>query len=220
MSQSIDEVLLGTPARGVGGDEEGEGEGDKFVRQLFESLLLGTRASNAIPDGEGQEVGSSVVFWSFVLLVVLCFHRCWRRRSCSRRRGSCRAIISAAICPDFFRCSGAVAAAEEVTACRSCSSLGSGMIHSCVYVLRLRVSTRRPLVAPLGGIWRARIGTAVHTAREPPSVPAVAVCGAVCTFDSGPVRQSRTPRVYAQSCRFDRALRPDYFFHSDVSYLF
>ncbi|CAM9785859.1 unnamed protein product [Ectocarpus sp. 6 AP-2014] len=56
MSQSIDEVLLGTPARGTGGgDEEGEGEGDKFVRQLFESLLLGTRASNAIPDGEGQE---------------------------------------------------------------------------------------------------------------------------------------------------------------------
>lgn len=61
MSQSIDEVLLGTPARGgeAGGEEgerEEEGEGDKFVRQLFESLLLGTRASNAIPDGEGQEV--------------------------------------------------------------------------------------------------------------------------------------------------------------------
>lgn len=54
MSQSIDEVLLGTPARGAGGEEEGEG--DKFVRQLFESLLLGTRASNAIPDAEGQEV--------------------------------------------------------------------------------------------------------------------------------------------------------------------
>ena len=62
MSQSIDEVLLGTPAsrRRSGGsgdyEGEGEGEGDKFVRQLFESLLLGTRASNAIPDGEGQEV--------------------------------------------------------------------------------------------------------------------------------------------------------------------
>lgn len=66
MSQSIDEVLLGTPARGApSGDpeqrgqeqeQEQEGEGDKFVRQLFESLLLGTRASNAIPDGEGQEV--------------------------------------------------------------------------------------------------------------------------------------------------------------------
>lgn len=61
MSQSIDEVLLGTPARtGTLGDQQGEqeqeGEGDKFVRQLFESLLLGTRASNAIPDGEGQEV--------------------------------------------------------------------------------------------------------------------------------------------------------------------
>lgn len=56
MTQSIDEVLLGTPAREEGGGEV-EGEGDKFVRQLFESLLLGTRASNAIPDGEGQEVG-------------------------------------------------------------------------------------------------------------------------------------------------------------------
>lgn len=63
MSQSIDEVLLGTPARATGGagsgeqgEQEQEGEGDKFVRQLFESLLLGTRASNAIPDGEGQEV--------------------------------------------------------------------------------------------------------------------------------------------------------------------
>jgi len=50
MSQSIDEVLLGTPARGAGGEEgvrEEEGEGDKFVRQLFESLLLGTRASRS-----------------------------------------------------------------------------------------------------------------------------------------------------------------------------
>lgn len=63
MNQSIDEVLLGTPARAglsgggeQGGGQEQEGEGDKFVRQLFESLLLGTRASNAIPDGEGQEV--------------------------------------------------------------------------------------------------------------------------------------------------------------------
>lgn len=59
MSQSIDEVLLDTPARRDGDGEGGvadEGEGDKFVRQLFESLLLGTRASNAIPDGEGQEV--------------------------------------------------------------------------------------------------------------------------------------------------------------------
>lgn len=64
MSQTIDDVLLGTPTShreessgtsGVG-REEGEGEGDKFVRQLFESLLLGTRASNSIPDGEGQEV--------------------------------------------------------------------------------------------------------------------------------------------------------------------
>lgn len=55
MSQSIDEVLLGTPARGTAGGDE-EGEGDKFVRQLFESLLLGTRASNAIPDGEDHEV--------------------------------------------------------------------------------------------------------------------------------------------------------------------
>lgn len=56
MSQSIDQVLLGTPARGEEGSGDDEGEGDKFVRQLFESLLLGTKASNAIPDGEGQEV--------------------------------------------------------------------------------------------------------------------------------------------------------------------
>lgn len=58
MSRSIDEVLLGTPAKGGQGGRDEEGEGDKFVRQLFESLLLGTRASNAIPDGEGQEVRS------------------------------------------------------------------------------------------------------------------------------------------------------------------
>lgn len=71
MSQTIDEVLLGTPARGGGaggaGGEE-EGEGDKFVRQLFESLLLGTRASNAIPDGEGQEVRGL-----FFLFLFSCF---------------------------------------------------------------------------------------------------------------------------------------------------
>lgn len=72
MSQSIDEVLLGTPARGAGdGDEEGEGEGDKFVRQLFESLLLGTRASNAIPDGEGQEVGVPGLVRVVLLLLLL-----------------------------------------------------------------------------------------------------------------------------------------------------
>lgn len=72
MSQSIDEVLLGTPARGTGGgDEEGEGEGDKFVRQLFESLLLGTRASNAIPDGEGQEVSFPVLVFAVVVVFVL-----------------------------------------------------------------------------------------------------------------------------------------------------
>lgn len=59
MSQSIDSVLMGTPSPGgetdgAGGEEEVEG--DKFVRQLFESLLIGTKASNAIPDGGGQEV--------------------------------------------------------------------------------------------------------------------------------------------------------------------
>lgn len=59
MSQSIDSVLMGTPSRGseadgASGDEEVEE--DKFVRQLFESLLIGTKASNAIPDAGGQEV--------------------------------------------------------------------------------------------------------------------------------------------------------------------
>ncbi|CAN0062008.1 unnamed protein product, partial [Discosporangium mesarthrocarpum] len=54
MSQSIDEVLLGIPSHHEGEGEK-EGEGDEFVRQLFESLLLGTRASNAIPAADGQE---------------------------------------------------------------------------------------------------------------------------------------------------------------------
>lgn len=59
MSQSIDSVLMGTPSRGGGADGAGgdeEVEGDKFVRQLFESLMIGTKASNAIPEGGGQEV--------------------------------------------------------------------------------------------------------------------------------------------------------------------
>lgn len=78
MSQSIDEVLLGTPVRGGGADGAGgdeEGERDKFVRQLFESLLLGTRASNAIPDGEGQEVcvcDVRVFFLFFFACICLC----------------------------------------------------------------------------------------------------------------------------------------------------
>lgn len=55
MNRSIDEVLLGAPTREQRGGGEEEGEGDRFVRQLFESLLLGTRASNSIPDAEGQE---------------------------------------------------------------------------------------------------------------------------------------------------------------------
>ncbi len=92
MSQSIDEVLLGTPARGGGaGGEEGgrgeeEGEGDKFVRQLFESLLLGTRASNAIPDGEGQEVGQVPVLALRVASVCLSWLLFPRRFSCIRLR--------------------------------------------------------------------------------------------------------------------------------------
>lgn len=84
MSQSIDEVLLGTPARAAAaaaagggdpeqGEQEQEGEGDKFVRQLFESLLLGTRASNAIPDGEGQEVCRSSCLAVPIALVLVSF---------------------------------------------------------------------------------------------------------------------------------------------------
>ena len=70
MSQSIDNVLMGTPLRGGGADGAGgdeEGEGDKFVRQLFESLLVGTKASNAIPDGGGQEVSRFLVGGTFAV---------------------------------------------------------------------------------------------------------------------------------------------------------
>jgi len=51
--QSLDKVLLGT-CQQVDSDLEGESDvdgKDEFIRGLFETLLLGTRASNAIPAG-------------------------------------------------------------------------------------------------------------------------------------------------------------------------
>ncbi|CAM9686281.1 unnamed protein product, partial [Phaeothamnion confervicola] len=57
MSRTLDEALLGA--------QEGE-QGDEFVRGLFEALLLGTRASNAIPaGGEGGDFEYNASFPEF-----------------------------------------------------------------------------------------------------------------------------------------------------------
>jgi len=56
--QSLDKVLLGT-CQQVDSDLEGESDvdgKDEFIRGLFETLLLGTRASNAIPAGAEESV--------------------------------------------------------------------------------------------------------------------------------------------------------------------